>query len=607
MSIFSSLNTAVSGLQTAQTGVNVTSNNISNAENKNYTRQRVVQKSNTPIANGNVLVDSGVDIKSISRVHDEFVYTRYQQNSERTAYIDTLKTNLEEVSSYFPEMEGVGIDNDLQDYYRSWSSLAQDPSSDAQKSVVISSAENLSTNIRNSYDKLDNLQESLNQDIKTSVDEVNFILKNIAELNGEIEGMEVDGSTANELRDQRDSLETTLSRLVGATFVHGNISDSGDNPTLSEAEGLYSVIIGGVAVVSGTSYHELKIDNTSSKSGYYSIGLKTEDGLVTDMTSQIKKGKVGAMLELRGSEFDENGEVTNGLITEYKDKLNIFTEGLIESTNSIYAESASQKMVSDRFDNVSDTSNLIETLGVNSGNFNIKIYDKDGNEVGTRTVSIDETTTLNSPVDENSLMKQLQASYDDSGDGSLSNDFASQFDVTFNNGQLVISAKNPDSGYTFGIEDNGTNFAGSLGLNRFFEGTDASNIKVKRELSNSPQKLTAFKQPVEGDNGVADGMSRLETENWLFKSEKYGDSSGTILNAYKSFSVDLSSKTETISNRQETIKVQFTAIEQRLQDISKVSIDDELTNLMKYQTAYSAAGKVISTIDQMIDTLLGLK
>jgi flagellar hook-associated protein 1 FlgK len=71
--------------------------------------------------------------------------------------------------------------------------------------------------------------------------------------------------------------------------------------------------------------------------------------------------------------------------------------------------------------------------------------------------------------------------------------------------------------------------------------------------------------------------------------------------------VDLSSKTETISNRQETIKVQFTAIEQRLQDISKVSIDDELTNLMKYQTAYSAAGKVISTIDQMIDTLLGLK
>ena len=154
MSIFSSLNTAVSGLQTAQTGVNVTSNNISNAENKDYTRQRIVQKSNTPIANGNVLVDSGVDIQSISRVHDEFVYTRYQQNSERTAYIDTLKTNLEEVSSYFPEMEGVGIDNDLQDYYRSWSSLAQDPSSDAQKSVVISSAENLSTNIRNSYDNL---------------------------------------------------------------------------------------------------------------------------------------------------------------------------------------------------------------------------------------------------------------------------------------------------------------------------------------------------------------------------------------------------------------------------------------------------------------------
>ncbi len=607
MSIFAGLNTAVTGLNSAQVGVNTTSHNISNAENKNYTRQRVAQETNQPAKIGNSLMGTGTSVASITRVHSEFVYTRYQQSSERAAYSGTLEQNLEEVSSFFPDMEGVGIKNDMEAYFRSWSSLAQDPSSVAQKEILAASADNLVVGVNGAYQKLDQLHNHLNDELKANIDEVNRIIKDIANITGDIIRMEGDGSTANDLRDKRDGLETTLSRLIGAEFVHGNISESGDTPSTIEAQGIYSAMIGGVALVSGSTYHELTLDNSDSKDAFYTIKYRNQDKTFVDMSQVIDKGQVGAILELRGDRFDENKNPVNGLIPDFKERLDMFARGLIQHTNSIYAESASPSMKSNSLGDIKASDNLIEKLGVNEGSFNIVIYDKDGKEVGKRIINIEPDTTFNAPLDEQSLIKQLQRVYDDNGDNSLLNDFASQFNVYTSNDKLVIEQKNTALGYTFGVEDNGTNFAGSIGLNRFFDGTGAGNITVNRDALNNPHKIRSHKAPVDGDNGVADGMVRLQSEQWRFNSDRFGDVNDTIMGVYNELSVDISSKTEAINLRKETIDVQFNAIEDQLQKISKVSIDTELVNLMKYQTAYSASGKVITTLDRMIDTLLGMK
>ncbi len=124
-------------------------------------------------------------------------------------------------------------------------------------------------------------------------------------------------------------------------------------------------------------------------------------------------------------------------------------------------------------------------------------------------------------------------------------------------------------------------------------------------VASSPSK-NRFR-PAEGDNGVADAMNRLKTSSWKFKSKHFGTINDTVTGMYNNLSVDIASQTEAINMRKESIDVQFKAIETQLQNISKVDIDTEMTNLMKYQTAYSASGKVITTIDRMIDTLLGIK
>ncbi|EJF06071.1 Flagellar hook-filament junction FlgK [Thiovulum sp. ES] len=599
MAIFGTLNNAYSGLSTSQRGVDTTSHNISNAENKDYTRQRVTQETMPSQSIGGNQIGTGTQISSVERVHNEFIFTRYQQSTERMAFSSTLEQSLTEISSFFPDMDGVGIKNDLENYYRSWSSLATDPSNVALKEVLASSTENLAIGIRTSYEKIDKVQDDLNSEIEANIVEVNASLQEIASLNSSIFAQEADGSMANDLRDKRDALETKLSKLIGAEFTHGNISDSGSDPSTIEAEGLYTAIVGGVALVSGTSYNKLTLDQSSSRDNYSTINFKKKDGSLIDMSNVISKGSIGALLDLRGSKFDSDKLPTDGIIPEIKDNLDTFTKGLIQHTNSIYAESASTSMSSNSLDGAKPTDNVMEKFGLNEGSFNIVVYNEEGDEVGKRTIYIDEGTSFSDG--ESSLISQLTAEYDDNGDGSLTNDFGSLFSVATGGDKLSIFQKEGVD-FKFGIEDNSSNFAGALGMNRFFDGTDSSNIELNRDIKRRPDDITSFKAPVEGDNGVADAMSRLETENW-----KFGDTDETILGAYNIFAVDVASKTEQVQLRQETIQVQFDAIETQLNNISKVSIDNELVNLMKYQTAYAASGKVITTLDRMIDTLLGIK
>jgi flagellar hook-associated protein 1 FlgK len=602
MGLLGGLNTARDSLATAQIGVSTTSHNISNAENENYTRQRVVQSTTNPSPAGSGdLVGTGTQVSEISRVHDEFVFTRYQASNERLTYSDTLKQNLQEISGYFPDMDGVGLKNDIENYFSSWSSLAQQPDSLSQKTVLIADAKNLAKNIQSTFEKVDKIQNDINSDIKSSIDEVNSVIKQIASMNKEIVRAEAGGATANDFRDKRDALETQLSKLVGAEFVHGNISaNSRISMDSKEAEGVYTAMVDGVSIVSGTTYHELTVSNKKDQNGYYHIDFKKSDGTTEPMESRIQNGKVGALLALRGNGFSDGGELTNGIIPELKDNLNSFAKGLIQHTNSIYSESASSSMTSDRTDMLKGQL-LTDNPDIREGSFNIVMYDRDGVEVGKRVINIDDSTTLDNG--ENSLMAQLRREYDDNGDNSLFNDFASQFDVGFSGGVLSITGAKDGNGYTFGIEDNGTNFAGAMGMQRFFSGEDATDIAVDNTISRDHTTLKANRAPFEGDNGVADKMMTLQTDS----SWDFGGRQESIKGFYDFVATDLAITTENVNIRNESISVQFNSIKLEMDSISKVNIDEELVSLMKYQTAYSASGKVISTIDQMINTLLGIK
>jgi flagellar hook-associated protein 1 FlgK len=107
--IFNSLYTAYSGLQTSQIAVNVTSNNISNASNADYTRQRATIQAKSPMYTSPGDIGTGAEVLNVTRIHDEFVYKRFTSASMQKEFTDFEESTLTEVSKYFPDIAKTGV------------------------------------------------------------------------------------------------------------------------------------------------------------------------------------------------------------------------------------------------------------------------------------------------------------------------------------------------------------------------------------------------------------------------------------------------------------------------------------------------------------------
>lgn len=627
-SIFNGLHIGYSGLTASQLGINTTSHNISNAETEGYSRQRVVQQSTIPLgailpgAQGN-----GTQVKEIIRIHDEFVFSRYRSESESREYSDFQRQTLEELSTYFPEIENVGIKYDMQEYFNLWGDLSINPDNQAVKVALAQQTQVLSQDIQQTQNNITDLQVTLNDQLKVAVDEINRIAEQISQLNGSITEIEsIEGQHANDLRDQRGVLEISLSKLISASIFEGNLtSNMPVSRDLVEKGGDYTINIAGFNIVDGKTFHPIVANNEDNPAGFYSLSYERQDGVLMPMDDLVKGGRIGSILDLRGSRIDVDGNLENGQLQEIINQLDGFAKGLIESTNNLYAQGALPKMRSDILDIASADRLVSSDLHVKTGNFDIVTYDTDGNIAAKRSISITSTTVMDDTVYDavgaiitpgtiNSIVGQLRLNQDDNGDSNAINDIDDILIPSFINGQLQLEVNEADfPGYTFGVEDDqsqglasGTNFAGSIGLSRFFEGDSGRNINLESSLRDDPAKISANKAPIDGDNKLANDMLQLQFEDVIFEANGVFVSE-SLYGYYDGIVTDVGTRTNAAITINDTITAKYNAVLQSYESISKVNIDEEMVNLIKYQTAYGASAKIITTIDQMMDTLLGLK
>jgi flagellar hook-associated protein 1 FlgK len=624
-SIFNALHIGYSGLNAAQVGINTTSHNISNAESEGYTRQRVVTAAATPIAMYPGQVGNGVQVTEIKRVFDNFVYDRYTSISSDKEFSDYEKRKLEELSTYFPEVDAVGIKTDLQEYYNMWQSFADNPDNDAIKLALAEQTQTLSQNIGYTQTKMLKLQSQINDELKVAVDEVNRLAKELADLNIAIDTAEAGGANeANDLRDKRNSIELTLAKLIGAEALSGQLQSNTQIDSQSNTKtGSYTLSINGFNIVDGNTFHPLHISRENNPNGFYEISFERQDGVLVPMEESLNKGKVGAMIELRGGAIDTtSGVPVDGVIQNAISQMDAFAKGLIESTNNLYAQTPVTKMESNSLEINGNDALLASNMDFREGSFEVVIFDVDGNEVATRTITINPATTMQGLAGSNSIQGQIEnAAIDDNADGNANNDVDDyiQFNwavhLTGGNGlELSMDPMKKSLGYTFAIRDNypdgtfesGTNFAGATGVNRFFDGDDAQNINLSLKYRENPTLLAAGKTTISGDNRVALDMIQNQYEKYDFEvgSNVFNT---TTYGMFDIIATNVGSVTNAAIFKNDSLKAQFNAVELEYQSVSKVSIDEEMTNLIKYQTSYGAAAKIITTIDQMMQTLLGIK
>ena len=616
MSLFNTLNIGYSGLNAAQANVKTTSHNIANAETEGYTRQRIATAASTPLEHSPGSYGNGVSITEVSRVFDAYTYDRYLSASEEKAYSTMMRSTMEELSTYFPDIEGVGVKTDLTNYFNMWQTLADNPDSSAIQVALAEETKTLTQNINYTRDRIDTLQSTMNDQVKTYIDEVNNIAGDIAKLNGAIDRAESDGiANANDLRDQRNLLEKSLAKLIGANIYENGIeANMAIHAQATEKSSTYTIQVGGFNIVDGVTYHPIGSSNETNALGYYDLYYERQDGVKMPFESSIKGGKLSALMELRGSDLNrETGEPYNGVLQESINNLDAFAKGLIQSINNIYAQASTTYMESNALDvDSAEALRNYPELGVNEGSFELIVYDADGNKVSSRDIVIDATTSMDD------ITAQVAANSDDNGDNNATNDIDDFLVFTYDNvsGRARFGFSDiqlEKSGYSFSLRDHapngadsGTNFAGATGLSRFFDGESAKNITLNAALQADPSIISPYQENIAGNNSVALSMVQLQFERFSFESNGKGVND-TLYGYYDTLVTEVGSFTNSMIHLDDTYTAQFNAIELEYQSISKVSIDEELTNLIKYQTAYGAASKVITTVDQMLNTLLGIK
>ncbi len=616
MSLFSTLGTGYSGLSAAEVATATTGHNIANANTEGYTRQRVITKASTPLRTIPGDVGQGVKVDQIVRIHDEYVYSRLKDSSNRLSHDDYMQQTLNEVAKQFPDLQDLGVAQDLTNYFNSWNDLASNSNSGSQKIALVQSASTLAANVNSTRDTLRNLQNSINDQLKTNIDEINSMGKQIVDINKNIAKVEsVKGNHANDLRDQRDKLELTMSKMLDVSAFKSQLTTQNTVDANATDQGRdYHLNIAGNSFVDGFSFHPLVIDNSGNASNYYSIYSQSQDGTRYDITDHINGGKIGAMLDIRGRIIDKNsngGFPSDGKLQGYIDDLDTFANSLIVQTNNIYAKSASKEMISPAHENLKDNSALVDSdLNVQKGSFDLVMYDNNGVEVGRKTITINGLTTMNDNTLGDSIEKQINSNSDDNSDNNSTNDISDYFNASYDPSGVFSITPDPDhknEGYSISFEDNGTNFPGAIGISQFFTGDSAKNIAVKSTYTEDPSKMQGYKAPVSGNNDVANDMVQLQYDKVDFYRAN-GTTNNDTLNGFYSFvTTNIATDGESAGREKETSQALFNTVQSEFASISGVSTDEELTNLIKFQTAYGANAKVITTVDRMLNTLLGIK
>ncbi|MGH1599965.1 flagellar hook-associated protein FlgK [Campylobacter majalis] len=620
--IFMSLNTGVSGLNAAQVQISTTGNNITNADSTYYTRQRVVQSAAMSMYNVQGGVGTGTQVETTVRIHDEFAYSRLKTasaNMENTSY---KKRILQELAQNFPDLKDVGIGRDMTNYFNAWNNFASNPDESAQKLNLINAATTFTAGINRTANKLDDLQTEVDKMMRINVEEVNKIGQQIANLNKEIRRVESGADSgikvnANDLRDKRDELELALAKLVNIdTFKSQLASNTRIDSGITDEGRWYNLNVGGVSLVDGVSFHPLVMQNSETNGNFTGVYYEMQDGRLIDMSERIYSGKIGAQLDLRGRHYDTNlQKFTDGTIQRYIDNMDILAKTVINNTNNIYAESAMEISNTQDFSYLDNHITLMNySKEIQHGSFEAIVYDNQGREVARKTIHINGTTSMNDTEYGNSIVDDFNSNTDDNNDNNMLNDVNDYFTASYhydkltNKGTFAIIPNQAKGQYSIAFVDKGTNFPGVMGLNAFFTGTDARSMAVNNDFLYDHTRLRGYSTPVIGNNAVANKMVQLQYDELKFYSNGIPqDRDDTIEGYYRFLTTDIASDTEANNNFNSTNESLYKTAQQEFQSISGVDTNEELSNLIRFQASYGAAAKIITTVNDMLDTLLSLK
>jgi flagellar hook-associated protein 1 len=300
------LNTSISGLLAFQQALTVTSNNVSNAATKGYSVQNINLKEALGQGTASGYIGAGVDVQSITRSYDETLANQVRSSNSSYQSFNTLATQASQIDNMLSDTK-TGLTATLQSFVNALQSVSTSPASTAQRQVLLSNAQALTQELKNYQTQIDGYGRNLEQQIGTTVTQINSIAKNIASLNAQIAAAGGTGQTPNQLLDQRDQLIDQLSQYVNVNAV-------------TSSDGQMNIYMGtGQALVVASSAQQLVAMPDPNDASRVNVGINNGGNAPIDVTSEITGGSLGGLLVTRSQVLDPTqnalGQIAVGVAT----------------------------------------------------------------------------------------------------------------------------------------------------------------------------------------------------------------------------------------------------------------------------------------------------
>lgn len=562
---------ALQSMLSQQAAITVTEHNVANAGTAGYRRQSVVLTAGPAISSqgatysvGVGQIGSGVSVEKVRRFSTDFYDSRYRNEVQYAGQYSVEASLLQQLESEFAETSDSGLTVTLDEFWSSWQNLAGDPGNSSLKAEVTDVAQTLAQAINSRALSIHNLQAGQDSEITQRVNEINEAAEKIAKLNGEIARVISLNEQPNDLQDQRDALIDRLAALSGAT-------------SSLQPNGEVAVSINGHVLVQDTNSFTLSTEMDGGNHNF--VKVVWSDG--KDMVP--RSGELAGLLDARDTVLDDQLSGLNTLASAIISRVN-------EIHQSGYAtgKTSTLSVISDTVTGFGFGSLDTGQTELTGGNYYVETR-LSGTDWQFRVVDA-SSNPIDVRLSDGSGYSDDWQNIPASTGSTINYDSGRGLTINFGSDSALYSAA------TVGAGAASVQFNEQQGL---FTGTDALSIEVNANiLANTNLLATAANPNSAGDGEIARLIAGVKTEKLLNGNQD------TINEYYVSKTADFGltlSRAESNYNNHDLVA---DAIDQQRESVAGVNLNEEAANLVVYQKAYEAAARLMTTMDEMMNTII---
>ena len=617
-STFSGIELGKRSIMANTDAITTAGHNISNANTEGYSRQRVQIKEFDPLYKPDLeraeragMIGQGVDVQSINRIRDELLDQRIVGQANQESYWQTRSDYYTMLENIYNEPDDVSIRSNMDQFWTSWQELSINPEDKSARQSVVTRAETLTDSIKTRWEALEGIGNLLDGDIEATVKQVNSYAKQIAQVNAEIVRSRAMGDNPNDLLDRRDLLVDKLSELVN---VHTDQRDSDE----------FMVHVDGRVLVQGNISREIALEPRFDDTGYNKlVWADTRNDAV------FSGGKLGALVELRDVDVRNEIQNLNTMTMNFSDLVNdvhrnavgankvtgldFFTQhSFVENANGNFDRNGDGELDTSYIFRMTGTNALdmqqqvgiegVMTFNGTNGNVQVPYFHTDTVETVIARIN-DSTSEVKAYLDKNNnlVLKSTTAQDIDNPDFVIRHVEDSGYFLSGYSG--ILAANGLAGAYDFAQAD----AVNALATNAQFSVSPVFNpsayIEVNEAIRNDVMSVAAGYVDAAGNSPTGDGRAAVEIASIRNSSVMVGG-----MKTFDDYFADSVTNVGLKGEQAETNLLSQNAIMDDLRNlrdsISGVNIDEELSEIMKFQHGYNAAAKFITVWDSLIDTVI---